>query len=162
MRTNANATSESIDSSESIIQLGDLNRGHYRAAFTFRPNEHKVVTLGKERKKYHLYSRDDQQKIILNTLNFFEDRIHCVYDDVHFEQTDVVEMRLTHVHCTFFVPMERLKEFINHCDLIDKRYSVPKYKAVHHFPVNDDSCYQKWCKYISKIIHAQSVWTAGI
>lgn len=159
--TIANASSD-LKNRESMTQLGDSNKSQYRAAFTFRPNEHKIVTLGKIRKKYGLFTREEQRKIILNTLNFYEDRHIATYDDVMFEYTDSADLRLCHVHCTFHVPFDNLKIFINHNDLVNKRYSVPAYQAVHHFPVNDDIQYQKWKGYISKIIHPQSIWTAGI
>jgi len=152
--------SESMTNMES--KYGDTFNGtFYRIALTVRPCEHKVVTLGKRRQKYGAYTRLEQVEILKN-IDTYARKAGYEFMSQTYEFTDLQEMRLAHLHCIVSVHKQNIDEWVEYVEMLNGRYGVSKYKAVHDFPINQDEDMYRWKEYMKKIIHPLSVWTAGI
>lgn len=175
--TYANATSDS----ESIYTYGTilsdhymhelcepyynaLNRGEFVHGITFRPCENKVVTLDGKRKQYKAYSIEEQKKILLNTVNYWNALAGLIFEDINFEQTKVQGVDLVHFHC-FLVCKEKASRFtlLEAEGRINKLYGPKTYKAFQTDLLDTKQMIFHWMKYIMKDIkHPINVWCCGI
>jgi len=160
-KTNANAT----NASESGI-MGDHNSAVYNYAITFRPCEHKFVTLHTARKKYGLYDLVAQREILENVI-YFASLKGLKFTNIHFEQTELQNKKLLHFHCELkFNELGTYYVLKDYAVMLNNRYGPKTYSAFDYREQFDNVCskgYASWQDYITKmIVHPQDVWTAGI
>lgn len=161
--TNTNVTSDS----ESGPFNGTINRDHfnqyYTYGITFRPNEHKLVSLGSKRKKYGSFSLDEQKEILQNTIFHMSLRGVNLYD-INFETTKLKENESIHFHAIFQCKEGgSVQNLIAHSDLLNTRYGPKTYKAFDYKLLSDEEALDRWIEYIHKDIqHPQLTWCCGI
>lgn len=158
---NANATNDS----ESVFKWDHyteaLDNPNYSYAVTFRPCEHKIVTLGTIRKKYGSFTLDQQKDILQNVIN------HCkqkgiILVDINFETTKTM-----HFHCFLYFNESATQYALEeHSKLLNKRYGPETYKAFDFretFKNVDSQGHKSWHDYITKShVHPISEWCCGI
>ncbi len=163
--------SETIANASNIVRvqtiLGDHEYSH-KYAVTFRPCEHKIVTLNNIRKKYGSYTISQQREILQNCLYHLELKgLKC--HDIFFEETDIATLnkRTVHFHAKiYFNELGTYYTLVEHTTLLNSRYGPKSYKAFDYEEeyIKPPEAYGHltWLSYCAKDHkHELNDWTAN-